>query len=166
MRAFGGAFGGHVRHPLFLCLTRTQNPSLPHAQARNLTWRDLSEQQLQSIRHPHPKKGLTGRDLLASFTGTSDHASSPRSAIALDLYVHTLQQGEEMKLADDKLSTMFSIVKEVHRRSVAEVGGAPIQACMQALACMHTHVWLSHAAVMHGACITASDTRPRPDAQD
>ncbi len=86
-----------------------------------MTWRDLRHEQLEDIRNPHPKKGLTGRDLLARFIGLEDHATNKQSAITLDLYVHALQFGEELKFADDKLSTLFSIVKEVHRISVAEV---------------------------------------------
>lgn len=62
-------------------------------QARNLVWRDLSAEQLGSIRHPHPKKGLTGRDLLVKYLAIGD-PSSPRNAITLDLYVHTLQFGQ------------------------------------------------------------------------
>ncbi len=90
------------------------------AQARNLVWKDLSAQQLESIRHPHPKKGLTGRDLLAKFTGLSDYQANPKSAIHLDLYVQVLQFGDELRFTDDKLSGLFSIVKLVHLTSITD----------------------------------------------
>lgn len=89
-------------------------------QARNLVWKDLSSAQLESIRHPHPKKGLTGRDLLAKYTGLNDYQTNPKTAIHLDLYVHTLQFGDTLKFTDDKLSGLFSIVKLVHHRSIDE----------------------------------------------
>ncbi|KXZ53860.1 hypothetical protein GPECTOR_6g778 [Gonium pectorale] len=88
--------------------------------ARNLVWKDLTAQQLASIRSPHPKKGLTGRDLLAKYSGLSDYQQNPKTAIHLDLYVHTLQFGDELKFTDDKLSGLFSIVKTVHQRSIGE----------------------------------------------
>ncbi|PNW81692.1 hypothetical protein CHLRE_06g256450v5 [Chlamydomonas reinhardtii] len=88
--------------------------------ARNLVWKDLSSAQLESIRHPHPKKGLTGRDLLAKYTGLNDYQTNPKTAIHLDLYVHTLQFGDTLKFTDDKLSGLFSIVKLVHHRSIDE----------------------------------------------
>ncbi|KAG2437565.1 hypothetical protein HYH02_011207 [Chlamydomonas schloesseri] len=88
--------------------------------AKNLVWRDLSSAQLESIRHPHPKKGLTGRDLLAKYTGLADYQTNPKTAIHLDLYVHTLQFGDSLKFKDDKLSGLFSIVKLVHHRSIDE----------------------------------------------
>lgn len=84
-----------------------------------MIWKDLSAEQLENIRHPHPKKGFTGRDLLAKFLGISD-PSNPKDAINLDLYVHTLQFGESQKYADDKLSGLLSLVKEVHLKSVGD----------------------------------------------
>lgn len=62
-------------------------------QAKALVWHDLSAEQLENIRRPHPKKGLTSRDLLAKFIGIKDQ-NNPRTAISLDLYVHTLQFGQ------------------------------------------------------------------------
>jgi hypothetical protein len=87
--------------------------------ANNLVWKDLSAEQLESIRHPHPKKGKTSRDLLAQFLGFAD-PSDPKSAISLDLYTHTLQFGESLKLQDDKLSGLFSIVRAIHMMSIKE----------------------------------------------
>jgi hypothetical protein len=83
-------------------------------------WKDLTSKQLEAIRHPHPKKGFTGRDILASFTGLSDYQSNPQTAIHLDLYVATLQFGDQLGFTDDKLSGLFSIVKLVHHRSIGE----------------------------------------------
>lgn len=91
-----------------------------YVQARNLVWKDLSAQQLEAIRHPHPKKGLTGRDLLAKYVGLKDYTNDPKEAVHLDLYVHTLQFGDELRFSEDKLSGLFSIVKTVHLRSVTE----------------------------------------------
>ena len=54
---------------------------------------DLMPEQLAAIRHPNPQKGLSGRDLLARFAGCDD-GRDPRSALLLDLYVHTLQFGQ------------------------------------------------------------------------
>ncbi|GIL85896.1 hypothetical protein Vretimale_8967 [Volvox reticuliferus] len=88
--------------------------------ARNLLWKDLTGQQLESIRHPHPKKGLTGRDLLAKYNGLTDYQQNRKTAIHLDVYINTLQFGEEQKFSDDKLSGLFSIVKTVHHRSTDE----------------------------------------------
>lgn len=87
--------------------------------ARNLVWQDLGAEHLESIRHPHPKKGLTGRDLLAKFSGISDPKNT-KSAITLDLYVHALQYAQEQRFADDKTSGFFSIVKSVHMKSIEE----------------------------------------------
>jgi hypothetical protein len=91
---------GGARHVFFFavlhwqpCGTRARKRRGVLPQARNLVWRDLSAEQLASIRSPHPKKGLTARDLLARFLGISD-PSSPKNAISLDLYVHTLQFGQ------------------------------------------------------------------------
>lgn len=64
------------------------------AQAKSLLWHDLTSEQLEQIRSPHPKKGLSGRDLLAQFTGLSSAKSNPKQAIVLDLYVNTLKFGE------------------------------------------------------------------------
>lgn len=86
-------------------------------QADNFIWKDLSQAQLLDIRHPHPKKGLTGRDLLAKHLGIVQ-PEGLRNSIDLDLYVHTLQFGESQHFADDKLSGLLSIVKAVHTRSV------------------------------------------------
>ncbi|GIL64618.1 hypothetical protein Vafri_18511 [Volvox africanus] len=88
--------------------------------ARNLLWKDLTSQQLESIRHPHPKKGLTGRDLLAKYNGLTDYQQNRKTAIHLDVYINALQFGEEQKFSDDKLSGLFSIVKTVHHRSIDE----------------------------------------------
>ncbi|GFR43137.1 hypothetical protein Agub_g4154 [Astrephomene gubernaculifera] len=88
--------------------------------ACNLVWRDLTAQQLENIRHPHPKKGLTGRDLLARYMDLTDYQRNPKTAIHLDLYIHTIQLGQEVTSADDKLSGLFSIVKMVHQRSIQE----------------------------------------------
>lgn len=72
-------------------------------QASNMVWRDLSAQQLENIRHPHPKEGLTGRDLLSQYVGITEAGwprgaaalqAEPKNAINLDLYVHTLQFGQ------------------------------------------------------------------------
>lgn len=87
--------------------------------AKNLVWRDLSSEQLEQIRHPHPKKGLSPRDLLASFQGITNQ-TQPKAAIVLDLYVHTLRFGESLGFQDDKLSGLFSIVKEVHTQSTQQ----------------------------------------------
>ncbi len=64
-----------------------------HPQAKNLVWRDLSAEQLENIRHPHPKKGQSGRDLLALYTGITN-PNDDKSAITLDLYTQTLRFGE------------------------------------------------------------------------
>ncbi|MEW5297179.1 MAG: hypothetical protein WDW36_000404 [Sanguina aurantia] len=91
-----------------------------------MVWRDLSHQQLENIRHPHPKQGLSGRDLLSQYVGITEAGwprgaaaiqAEPKNAINLDLYVHTLQFGQELRLSDDKLSGLFSIVKSTHEQS-------------------------------------------------
>ena len=58
-----------------------------------MVWRDLSAEQLQQVRHPHPKKGVSGRQLLARFLGLNEQADA-KQAIVLDMYVHTLRFGE------------------------------------------------------------------------
>lgn len=68
------------------------------AQAKNLVWADLSEEQLALIRNPHPKRGQSPRDLLAKFLGITD-PQTPLNAISLDLYVHTLQFGQVSEFA-------------------------------------------------------------------
>lgn len=87
--------------------------------ARNLVWQDLGEEDLESIRHPHPKRGLTGRDLLAKYLKI-DEPKNPKNAISLDLYVHVLQYAQEQRFADDKTSALFSIVKNVHSQSTGK----------------------------------------------
>eukprot|EP00201_Polytomella_parva_P018872 CAMPEP_0175072598 /NCGR_PEP_ID=MMETSP0052_2-20121109/20011_1 /TAXON_ID=51329 ORGANISM="Polytomella parva, Strain SAG 63-3" /NCGR_SAMPLE_ID=MMETSP0052_2 /ASSEMBLY_ACC=CAM_ASM_000194 /LENGTH=283 /DNA_ID=CAMNT_0016340145 /DNA_START=65 /DNA_END=916 /DNA_ORIENTATION=+ len=87
--------------------------------AKSYVWKDLSEQKLGNIRHPHPKKGFTGRDLLAQYNDIRD-VKDPRNEIHLDLYVHTLQFGQSLQFDAAKLSGLFSIVKDVHLRSIRE----------------------------------------------
>lgn len=70
-----------------------ENVSPCFFQAKNLVWADLTEEQLGAIRNPHPRKGLTARELLARFLSITD-PKSPLNAIILDLYVHTLQFGQ------------------------------------------------------------------------
>lgn len=83
--------------PLSTCFERACNTLRmdgPYAQAKSLLWQDLTSERLEQIRSPHPKKGLSGRDLLAQFTGLSSAKSNPKQAIVLDLYVNTLKFGE------------------------------------------------------------------------
>ncbi|GAX77641.1 hypothetical protein CEUSTIGMA_g5084.t1 [Chlamydomonas eustigma] len=49
-----------------------------------------------------------------------ENPTEPKSAITLDLYTHVLQFGESLRLQDDKLSGLFSIVKAVHTMSIKE----------------------------------------------
>lgn len=61
-----------------------------------MMWVDLSAADLASLRQAHPKAGLTPRDLLAKAMGLAD-PQNPRQAILLDLYVHTLQFGQQVR---------------------------------------------------------------------
>lgn len=73
-----------------ICKSLRHPPTLELLQAKTLVWADLSAEQLESIRHPHPKKGLNGRDLLAKYLGLAP-PHQPQQEFSLDLYVHTLQ---------------------------------------------------------------------------
>ncbi|KAL6763783.1 central apparatus associated protein C1a-34 [Haematococcus lacustris] len=84
--------------------------------AHSLVWADLSEEQIELLRNaPYIKNELSARDIVAKLSGL--HEEVPREAITLDLYMHTLQYGQERQFKHDKLSGLFSIMKEVHRRS-------------------------------------------------
>lgn len=87
--------------------------------AKTFVFKDLTAEQLESIKHPHPKKGQSSRDLLASYLNISD-PNEPKQAISLDLYSHTLQFAQSLKMGADKMSGLLSIVKYVHLRSTGE----------------------------------------------
>mmetsp|Transcript_24263 Transcript_24263/g.66387 ORF Transcript_24263/g.66387 Transcript_24263/m.66387 type:complete len:277 (+) Transcript_24263:121-951(+) len=87
--------------------------------AYNLIWRDLSSEQLEMLRNPHLYKNTSPRDLLARLLGIQN-PQERKSAILLDFYVHTLQFGQELEMNDEKLSGLFSLMKEVHRRSTED----------------------------------------------
>ncbi|KAF5837883.1 flagellar C1a complex subunit C1a-32-domain-containing protein [Dunaliella salina] len=87
--------------------------------AYNLVWRDLSSENLEMLRNPHMYKNTSPRDLLARLLGIRE-PQEPKSAILLDFYVHTLQFGQELEMNDEKLSGLFSLMKEVHRRSTED----------------------------------------------
>ena len=79
------------------CPPTSQSLTSPHPyalQAKNLVWRDLDASQLELVRHPHPKQGVSGREHLARFNGLSSDPGDVKSAISLDLYTNTLRFGE------------------------------------------------------------------------
>ena len=59
-------------------------------QAHSLVWMELSAEQIGELRSV---KAAGQRELLAKFLRLGEHAHSPKSAINLDLYAHTLQFG-------------------------------------------------------------------------
>lgn len=58
-------------------------------------WRDLSAEQLAQLRTPNPlnKMAPSPRSLLAKLMGLHE-PDTPKQAILLDFYVHTLQFGQ------------------------------------------------------------------------
>lgn len=92
--------------------------------AKNLIWKDLSSEQLAQIRSQDASLGLSSRDLLAQILGLhatpSPLGDASRTSIGLDLYVSALRFGDSLSLEDDKLSGLFSIVKEVFLRAIRE----------------------------------------------
>lgn len=92
--------------------------------AKNLIWRDLSSDQLAQIRSPDTASGLSSRELLAQYLGLhgtpSPLGDASRTSIGLDLYVSVLRFGDSLSLEDDKLSGLFSIVKEVFTTAIRE----------------------------------------------
>lgn len=85
-----------------------------------LAFRDLSPEQMQQIRSPKLPQGLTVRDYLAQVAGPLDPDEEPRDAILLDLYIQTLQFGQSLGMTDEKLSGLFSLVKDLHMRSTQQ----------------------------------------------
>lgn len=94
--------------------------------AKSSTWRDLSANQLQQIRSPDASKGLQPREVLAEYLSLPDPSpTSPfhdpsKAAIALDLYISVLRFGDSISLEDDKLSGLFSIVKQVFLSAIQD----------------------------------------------
>ena len=92
--------------------------------AKNLIWKDLSSVQISQIRSPDASLGLSSRQLLAQYLGLhatpSPLGDAPRTAIGLDLYVSVLRFGDSLALEDDKMSGLFSIVKEVFTAAITE----------------------------------------------
>mmetsp|Transcript_1508 Transcript_1508/g.3812 ORF Transcript_1508/g.3812 Transcript_1508/m.3812 type:complete len:270 (+) Transcript_1508:70-879(+) len=84
--------------------------------ARQLTWKHLSVEQVEAY------LSLTDApSRLAFLTTASDLPSDPELAgITLDLYHYTLQFAQRKGFTADKVSVLYSIVKETHDVAMAE----------------------------------------------
>jgi len=84
--------------------------------ARQLTWKHLSVEQVEAY------LSLTDApSRLAFLTAASELPSDPELAgITLDLYHYTLQFAQRQRFTADKVSVLYSIVKETHDVAMAQ----------------------------------------------
>lgn len=88
--------------------------------ARSLVWKCISASQLNDIKHPHPKRNVTSRQLLAKALGLNNNSPDVKSDISLDLYTRTLQFGQKHRFTDEQLSGLLGIVKTVHEAATSQ----------------------------------------------